>query len=469
LQWALKSWWTGEYNAIVQVLSDSDENEIELGDEGRVLQVPNLVNTECPPTYNFGLWCKDLWMLTQWREDPRFSKVKWFYRGMDDTWLHLENLVWLSRQYDHRKAIVIGEMVCESRGTYPDGGPGFLISRGVIDHPNALHAFHEALALNDPQPVLDDVIWGLYTKLNNVTLVHNNGISHLSHFAESETYQYFLHQQKTEKGWPLNFRPIAYHQKDELLPFMPEMDRSLKAIDFNQPSRDSYSTPGCYCRDGDHRRCSWDKPMYDIGEDKGGCRWASSSLFCLGPGPWPNSPSPVVDYSDSNALDQAEAIYNNILYLQLLLEDEKLEPIDIFHVADLAPKINKSWATFQSQIQDAAYQLTNPPRSHENDDQSIYYWAGKLFQNQEERSSILRFCLSNDITMEKLRSPSAKAELSQKFSGGFGMITDDKVQWSKLMAAMRRGGALTSEKSQAKQTTEATVEATGVEEDLGAD
>ena len=279
----MQSWWTREEDPLVEVLSDSNDPRFTDA-EGRNVTIPNLRRTGCDSSYQRGLCCKNAWMLKHWKEDPKFKKVKWFYRGMDDSWVHLQNLVWLAQQYDHTKPMVIGEKVCTTvRTEYPDGGPGFLISRGVIDLPNLIPSWDQSVR-ETVGYVLDDMVWGLYTKKNSISVVHYHGISHASLTPSSDLYNYYLYQQN--HSWPISFRPVAYHQGNEAaINYMPELDRQMKALDFALPHPDPYTPPNCVCLEPVHRRCGYKKEL-----SKGKCFSASGDLECTGPGPWPNKP-----------------------------------------------------------------------------------------------------------------------------------------------------------------------------------
>jgi len=280
MQWQLKSWWKREFDPIVSVLSDSNDPWF-LSNDGQNMTIPNLYNTGCDSSYFAGLCCKNHWMLKYWKEDPKFKHVRWFYRGMDDSWVHLQNLVWLAQQYNHSKPVVIGERVCTwTNLDYPDGGPGFLISRAVLEHPQYLSAWSETLK-ERPNSGWDDFIWGAYVQKNNITFVHYHGFSHANIHANSSLYNYFLKQKDTP--WPLSFRPVAYHQSGDSLEFMPTMDEKLHEIDYSIPHSDPYTPPNCRCLERAHKRCG-----YNITLSRGGCKVAQTELECLGPGPWPN-------------------------------------------------------------------------------------------------------------------------------------------------------------------------------------
>jgi hypothetical protein len=286
VQWALKSWWERDYDPIVEVLTDTD-NPIATATDNTTFIIPNVFNTSCPNTYNYGLWCKNLWMLKRWRDDPKFKDVKWFYRGMDDSWMHMENLVWLARQYDHTKPMAIGERVCDfSNADYPDGGPGFLISRGVIDHPNYYEGWKKALELNKPHGVYDDLIWGLYMRVNNITMIHYHGISHTALYEGSQLYRYYARQK--DHDWPLAFRPVAYHQSGKTLQLMPEVHKTMWSVDYGRVVTNPYVPPNCNCVKNVHRKCTWNETL----NASGPCTWSSGELKCIGPGPWPNSEPP---------------------------------------------------------------------------------------------------------------------------------------------------------------------------------
>lgn len=266
---------------LVDVLSDSGENWY-LDSEGRNVTIPNLHQTGCGASYQRGLCCKNAWMLKNWKENPKFKDVKWFFRGMDDSWVHLPNLVWLARQYNHTKPMVIGERVCTTvHADYPDGGPGFLISRGVIDHPDFLASWDRSVR-EIAGYVLDDMVWGLYARRNGIAVVHEHGFSHASLSPKTEIYRYYLNQK--DEPWPLTFRPIAYHQVNDAINHMPEMNRRMLELDFALPHPDPYTPPNCLCMGTAHRRCG-----YSLQLSQKQCFGATGDLVCYGPGPWPNN------------------------------------------------------------------------------------------------------------------------------------------------------------------------------------
>lgn len=277
MQWPLKSWWKREFDPIVDVLSDTDDDVFE-NNEGENMTIPNLRNTGCASSYNLGLCCKNHWMMQNWKDDPKFKDTKWFYRAMDDSWVHLENLVWLAQQYDHTKPMVIGEKVCTS-SQYPDGGPGFLISRAVLEHPQFLSAWNQSVS-ERKGAILDDLIWGIYAKKTNISVVHYHGISHAKIHNTSGLYKYYLKQK--DKPWPITFRPVAYHQIGNTIEYMPEMDERLHELDYSIPHPDPYTPPNCRCLDSGHKRCG-----YNVKLTRGKCFVAQTELECLGPGPWP--------------------------------------------------------------------------------------------------------------------------------------------------------------------------------------
>jgi hypothetical protein len=224
-------------------------------------------------------------MLKRWLTDPQFKDVKWFYRGMDDSWLHMENMVWFLSQYDHRKPLLFGERVCyHTNRDYPDGGPGIFMSRGFLEVAGMLDNWNKSLAINHPNTIFDDVIYGIFNKLQNSTLVHYTGISHHSLTRKSQLYNYMT-KQKGGK-WPVTFRPIAFHQMGkEGLEFMKTVNEELHSIDYGEVDDRPFTMPNCWCAPNIHRRCSYQQGL----NHNNPCDWANGHLKCLAPEPWPRA------------------------------------------------------------------------------------------------------------------------------------------------------------------------------------
>lgn len=281
LQWALKSWWVPEYNSIVEVFSDST-NVSSLN-----FTIPNLVNTGCPPSYNFGLWCKNDFLFERWAKDPKYKNVKWFYRGMDDSGIHMENLIWLTQQYDYRKPIVIGERICLHQD-YPDGGPGILMSRAFIESPTLRTSWNISLTKRGLSYILDDYLYGKLILLEKAQFYHSSGISHEPFSNNSEIYRYYLRQRG--HPWPLSYRPVLYHQAKATLSLMPTVHRDLQGIDFaNLETKRLFTPPNCLCWGHIHSRCGWSLEIMYINKTRTACSWPNGFVHCIfGAAPVPN-------------------------------------------------------------------------------------------------------------------------------------------------------------------------------------
>jgi len=235
--------------------------------------------TTCPATYTYGLWCKNMEMMRTWKTDPRYKDVKWFYRAMDDTFIHLENLLWLTKQYDYTQPIVIAEKVCYWTGVeYPDGGPGFVMSRGFVDQWTE-ETFNKTFDAHEGETI-DDLMWGQVLERMNVKMIHYPGIRH-AHMSDTyaNLYRYIMEHQN--RPWPLKFRPIAFHQGvPGGLEFLPRLVQDLHQIDYDNVHPDAQDAAPCSCgprREVWHRRCSY-APKYP--------RANRGSLHDFGPGPW---------------------------------------------------------------------------------------------------------------------------------------------------------------------------------------
>jgi len=267
----LDSWISGGREAMVEVFSDTND--------GSFLMRPDLKMRDCgcPASYTTGLWCKNLVMMRAWKTEARYKDVKWFYRAIDDTFIHLENLMWLTKQYDHNQSILIGEKVCYWTGVeYPDGGPGFVMSRKFVDMWSE-ELWNMTLATHEGETI-DDLMWGQLLDRMRMPMTHYPGIRHSELLDTSGIYQYFM---KHANGpWPLKFRPVAYHQGIAGgMEFLPQLTYDLHQIAYDNvhPGAVDAAPCGCGRRKIKHGRCSYE-PNYlrsDYGE-----------MTDLGPGPW---------------------------------------------------------------------------------------------------------------------------------------------------------------------------------------
>lgn len=245
-------------------------------------EIPNVYDTECGNTYVEGLWCKNVAMIEYWKHNEKFKDVKWFFRVMDDTYLHLENVLDLVAQYDHRDKILLGDLHCLPDGsTYPSGGPGILFSRGLLDDWN-WNDWMKALVLIDrDKEMKDDVMWGMYLERRNISIINHFGITQSPLDAGGELTEYIMSFRNLP--WALPFRPVAIHQQKRIHR-MKALHKILHSIPYNTAANDKIiQLPPCECR-RDHQKCSWNHELVDLEM----CRWASQSLICYGPGPWPN-------------------------------------------------------------------------------------------------------------------------------------------------------------------------------------
>jgi len=247
--------------------------------------IPNFVDTLCDNTYYFGIWCKNGVMIEHWKTNERFRDVKWFVRVMDDTYLHLENLYDLVSQYDWRHRVLLGDLYCVVENyTYPSGGPGFIFSRGLLDDWNWDDWMAPLVSKNQSSyDFADDLLWGEYLQRRNISITNHYGITQSPLNLGSQLMQYFLSFKDTT--WPLPFRPVAIHQQRHTHQ-MEMLHRALHSIPYERTAKDIIALPECTCRPASHQKCSWNHKLVDLEM----CRWASQSLTCFGPGPWPNLP-----------------------------------------------------------------------------------------------------------------------------------------------------------------------------------
>lgn len=83
----------------------SDVENYTLPDHpGPYRQFINAVKHGCSSTdREFGLICKNNIIFRKWMWDADMASKKWFFRFMDDTWAHLENIYDYLSTLDHRK------------------------------------------------------------------------------------------------------------------------------------------------------------------------------------------------------------------------------------------------------------------------------------------------------------------------------------------------------------------------------
>lgn len=270
----METWWTEERRKMVTIFSDAKKPESA--------SVPNVWDTHCGNTYVEGLWCKNAAMIEFWKTSQAHKDVKWFFRIMDDSYLHLENLLDLVEQYDPTQKIVLGDVHCvEENYTYPSGGPGILFSRAVLDDWN-WEDWMAPLVLHDRSTFLkDDVMWGEYLMKRGIPIINHPGISQAPLDPGGELLDFMLLSRHTP--WALPFRPVAIHQQKRI-GRMKWLHQLLHSIPYHQTADKMIYLPACTCRNNSHQKCAWDHALVD----REICRWASQSLICLGPGPWPN-------------------------------------------------------------------------------------------------------------------------------------------------------------------------------------
>lgn len=286
LEQALSSWWnTTRFPNLVTVVSDTYDGQVIVEDFGanvRRLTVPNVWDSGCSSSYNRGLWCKNGAIIKKWQTDPQYKDVKWFARVMDDSYLHLENMLHLFDQYDHTQPYVFAEHWCKTLGSidYPTGGPGILFSRGVLDSWN-WRAWNLANDLPEAE-ILDDVLWGEYLAHPNVSIPITNhfGMSQFSWRSDSSVLLYYMSfSYGLDRLWPMDFRPVALHQHKSDIS-MATLHKRLHNIAYEPVAPKIYKTRPCFCTGDQHGKCIWD---YELKER---CRWSTDLLRCVAKGPF---------------------------------------------------------------------------------------------------------------------------------------------------------------------------------------
>lgn len=200
------------------------------------------INTGCSDTYQEGLLCKNRQMILTFRQEP-FKHYKWVMRLMDDTWIHMENLWHLTKQYNSSEAIVIGEKYCHPKFEYPTGGPGFLLSRGIIDSFD-MENWRRLSETHTADTVFDDLAWGHQIQDMGAKLIHNNGFSQFPASIGNPIFNYMKHRHT----WDLPFRPVAYHQGPNRFDLMAELEDVLHKLPYDiLETKLPLPNPECKC------------------------------------------------------------------------------------------------------------------------------------------------------------------------------------------------------------------------------
>lgn len=274
---AMNSWWNlSEFQNVVSIFSDRGTSQLS---DGRI--IPNVIDTKCDSTYNVGLWCKNTFMFNYWRT-KQFSHIKWFVRLMDDSYVHMENLLELLLHYDPKEKIVLGDRFCYWGHDYPSGGPGIVFSRAVLEDWNLKDWEKPFHSKSSPNNFFDDVAWGSYLKLRNITVINHMGIEQQPNQHDSPQWKYWM---RFENGsgnlWNLPYRPVLLHQHNTRMD-MKTVHEKLHNLAYLPLADKLMEVPPCLCPPQAHQKCIWDQSLVS----KGRCQWGFDRLECIGPGPW---------------------------------------------------------------------------------------------------------------------------------------------------------------------------------------
>jgi hypothetical protein len=215
----------------------------------------NWVFTGCDKQYTSGLLCKNKKMISFFQQ-PENRHYKWVMRLMDDTYLHIENLAELVGRYNESLPIVIGEKYCHPSFSYPTGGPGFVISRGLIDSFDFQNWQTLTSRHNIKESLYDDLVWGQQLIHMKALLMHHHGFSQLSASKANPMFNYLI----SRETWNLPFRPIAYHQGPNKFDIMPHLEDILHRLPYDNLDSRMIGAPDCQCwpmQPSDHEiRCT---------------------------------------------------------------------------------------------------------------------------------------------------------------------------------------------------------------------
>jgi len=153
--------------------------------------ITNLIHTErCDDSYHgpLGLCCKTRYLF------EHLQKVRpdadWFLRAMDDTYIFVENVARLVKKLDPEQPWLIGAKNCQrhavgsfgkyfqptpARAFFPDGGPGWLVSKGFLKVVNPHWNMWDEI-VRTVMPV-DDCAFGVFAAAHDIGIIHYKGFS----------------------------------------------------------------------------------------------------------------------------------------------------------------------------------------------------------------------------------------------------------------------------------------------------
>jgi len=286
---SMNSWWNyEEFKDVVTVFSDTANNQsVEVG-----RPIANVIDTGCESTYNYGIWCKNTYMLEYWRNDPKFLNVKWFVRAMDDTYLHLENILNEVSKHDHREKVVIGEKWCkQGRHEFPVGGSGFIFSRAVLydyDWSSWSLSIKNVKSMNE---FIDDMVWGEYLQRRGIEITHHGGVHQFPMYPGMPLYRYWMQFHSSTNiaklhPWNMDFRPLLLHHQGLPIP-MQLLHQNLHELQYtpvlDSTHKDFITIPKCVCNsDRVIRKCYHSKRLLESGS----CHRPDENMQCIAPATW---------------------------------------------------------------------------------------------------------------------------------------------------------------------------------------
>jgi hypothetical protein len=101
----------------------------------------------------------------------RYPSALWYMHILDDTFVHLENLIELLRTISANHPVMLGEVFHTGSGTFITGGPGLILSR-----PAMLLSVAPPHKLLEQEECADDVLWSQMLVERDVTLISQEGM-----------------------------------------------------------------------------------------------------------------------------------------------------------------------------------------------------------------------------------------------------------------------------------------------------